>query len=314
MSFIINLLKSLDISHHELAELMLIAPKAYKTYKIPKRTGGTRTISQPTPEIKNIQRLICSLFLSEFAISDVATAYRKGVSIKDNATPHLGKNFILKMDFVNFFPSLKPDDLRAALEKQDCVLSSLERYILERFLFKNTTHGLRLTIGAPSSPLISNIIMNEIDEEILAYASKQGINFTRYADDLTFSFDEISLSAEIQTKVETTLSKMFSPRLELNIKKTHLIGRGRSQRVTGLVLTHEKKISVGRYTRKRVRAMCHNLSNNKLERNDIPVLHGLISYLRDIEPDFCLKIQIKYGDQFFIDLARQAFSITKSGE
>lgn len=312
MNIVSDLLKELELNPKEFTELLRIAPIAYKDFKIKKKSGGYREISQPTEKIKDAQRIISNRFLSKCEVSDHATAYEAGSSIKDNAARHLSRDFLYKLDFKDFFPSITPDDLMSALEFQSIKLSSIERYLLERFLFKRDNNRLRLTIGAPSSPRVSNIVMLEFDQKVGEFCTKNNISYTRYADDLTFSFDDMEKSNEINKLVIGLLSVMSYPRLLLNEKKTRLIGKGRSKRVTGIVLTHDNRISVGRYNRKKIRAMCHLFSQHKLNKNDIPKLHGYLSFMRSVEPDYYQKLIGKYGNDFFIKLAKLSFYISKS--
>ena len=83
------------------------ASHRYKTYTIPKRTGGRREISQPTPAVKFIQRWLCRNVFSHFPIHDAAQAYKAGANIGANARIHVRQNYLLKVDFENFFPSLR---------------------------------------------------------------------------------------------------------------------------------------------------------------------------------------------------------------
>lgn len=304
--------KSLSLLAHELLIKAIKAPLSYRVYTIPKRSGGKRTIAQPTAEIKNIQRCIVKTVLDPLPTSDISTAYKKDISIKDNAEKHLGKKFILKMDFKDFFPSIRPEDLIKSLERNNVILSSVDRKILILFLFRRNKYGrFELSVGAPSSPIISNIVMYEFDIAVKEYCEKHNIVFTRYADDLTFSSNSIEEIKKTPAIIKSNLISMDSPKLVINEKKTHLISKGRSQRVTGVTLTHDNKLSIGRNLRKKIRAMLHLYKNNKLEHNDIPYLHGIISHMRNIEPEYFNKLLESYGDVLFKDLAKESFNVSK---
>jgi hypothetical protein len=98
----------------ELMKLIRSAPRRYKVYEIPKKTEGQmRTIAQPAREVKALQYWAMKEVLSELSIHDAATAYRTGQSIADNASRHVASRFLLKMDFENFFPSLRDTDWRS---------------------------------------------------------------------------------------------------------------------------------------------------------------------------------------------------------
>ncbi|MBF4307934.1 RNA-directed DNA polymerase, partial [Vibrio anguillarum] len=103
--------------------------------------------------------------------------------------------------------------------------------------------------------------------------------YTRYADDITLSASSRECLLEAEEELKVLIEETQTPLLVLNDKKRVLIGRNRSKRVTGVVITHENKLSVGRYKRKKVRAMLHLYSNDKLNEQDIPILHGTLSYI-----------------------------------
>ncbi|MDF4657427.1 reverse transcriptase domain-containing protein [Vibrio parahaemolyticus] len=163
----------------------------YKVYKIPKRTFGFRVIAQPTPELKRIQRAIVEQMKPCVQIHSSAKAYVNGINIKENASVHVKSSYLLKLDLENFFNSLTPSMLLKALNYQDIVLVNNDIEPLIELLFWNRTKkkspNLVLSVGAPSSPFLSNFIMYEFDKIVTNYCTKLNINYSRYADDLTFS-------------------------------------------------------------------------------------------------------------------------------
>ena len=93
--------------------IIATAPYRYKVYKVKKKSGaGERVIAQPAKEVKALQRYLVNDILNQLPLHEAATAYRKGSSIRHNAEKHVNNNFLLKMDFTDFFPSLRPDDLK----------------------------------------------------------------------------------------------------------------------------------------------------------------------------------------------------------
>ena len=111
-----RLLELSPFSERDLALLIITAPNRYKNHYIEKRHGrGRRLISQPTAEVKLLQRLLIEHELSGLPIHRAATAYRKKRSILDHATPHASARYLLKLDFKDFFPSLTERTLRYRL-------------------------------------------------------------------------------------------------------------------------------------------------------------------------------------------------------
>ena len=120
----------------ELLRLIRSAPYRYKVFHIPKRIPGQfRTIAQPAREVKALQYWVMKNVLKRFDVHPAATAYRKDLSIADNARPHARGRFLLKMDFKDFFPSLKASNFRVFLKKNKANFDTEEIEALCRILF-----------------------------------------------------------------------------------------------------------------------------------------------------------------------------------
>ncbi|RJT15666.1 retron St85 family RNA-directed DNA polymerase [Rahnella inusitata] len=314
MSYLDEIANYLDKSVPYLIKNYISAPREYKVFYINKKNSSEkREVAQPSKEIKEIQRAIVKTLLETIPIHSCAKAYMKNSSIYDNALPHKDNAFLLKMDFRNFFPSIKPSDFLYFLEKNGLVFGAFESTIITNYLFwrRKGERKLSLCIGAPSSPIISNIVMHDVDSEINSYCEKEGILYTRYADDLTFSADNIEKLEMIHSFISTLINKTENPKLLINKEKTRYIGKGRSKRVTGVVITHEGELGVGRYLRKKIRAMIYLYSQNKLKREDIPYLHGMLSHINNIEHDYYIKLKYQYGSEMFKVLYQESLCISK---
>src|SRR3954462_15230034 len=111
MSKLLSLLASeTGLMPSDLTRLIQSAPCRYKVFYVPKRDGGLREIAQPARELKLLQRVMVAHVLAPLPVHDAARAYRKGISIRDNAKPHAGNGPVLKMDFEDFFPSIQSAD------------------------------------------------------------------------------------------------------------------------------------------------------------------------------------------------------------
>ncbi|WP_319560295.1 reverse transcriptase domain-containing protein [Marispirochaeta sp.] len=149
------------------------APSYYRTYRIPKRNrSGFRTIYHPAKQTKALQYAIITTLLSNLLISKIAYAYKYGLKspLKENASQHSKYKYSLHIDFKDFFPSIKPKDLFKSLSKNDIILNEPEKVFLQNALFIRRKGIFELSIGAPSSPIISNIIMYDFDNEIIRIA------------------------------------------------------------------------------------------------------------------------------------------------
>ena len=223
----------------------------YNVYKIKKRNGTFRTICEPNKILKHIQRKILSNILEDKYISEYAKAYRKNLSIKDNAIPHLNNKMILKLDIENFFDNI--DFINIYKSCFDIFPKSIG--ILLTVL---CTYYGSLPQGAPTSAYISNLVMKDFDYEIGNYCKENNITYTRYSDDMTFSGD--FNPSKIISKVRKLLYKL---NLKINNKKIKVIYNYYSQNVTGIVVN--EKIQVSNKYRKKIRQELYYINKYGIE-------------------------------------------------
>lgn len=224
-----NLYKFTNAPHHY-----------YRTFSIPKRSGGTRTIDAPTPLLKRLQLKILEHFLEPPPVSRFAKAYKKGSSLKDMARFHVDQHLVLRIDLENFFGNLKEAFIFRFFRQQGYSEA------VTMILTKLTTFRGSLPQGAPTSPALSNLLMKKVDEKIGRYCIENKIRYTRYADDLVFSGD-FSIK-RLLAKVHTALAPL---QLRIHPDKTRVMRRHTRQLVTGLVVND--KLSVSRYYRRKLR-------------------------------------------------------------
>ena len=300
MSTIMNRLeKALGISENELVRIIRRSPHTYKTYVIPKKSKGFRKISQPAKETKFIQHWIIDNIFNMLPIHDCATAYNIGASIKKNASIHQNNEYIVKFDFKNFFPSIKEKDLINHLSKHIMSLNCDDddiKYICRISCIKRDgDNELCLSIGAPSSPVLSNSVMFEFDQRVFEWCNEKKVIYTRYADDLTFSTNVKNISSEIELMLELVLSEIYYPKLSLNKDKTIHLSKKNCRRITGLIINNDGALSLGRERKRRISVLVHKFTLNCLLSEDVLKLRGLLAFAKDIEPMFFLKMEEKYG-------------------
>jgi len=286
------------ISKKDVINFSLSAPYRYKIYKIPKRNSDKlRTIAHPSKELKFIQRIIVSSLSQTLPVHAHAYAYKKGVSIKENAQMHLSTKYLLKMDFSNFFPSITPRLFFSKLRQANIDFDEDNKLILENFLFfkSKRNSNLRLSIGAPSSPLISNFVMYFWDVEIENICANKGITYTRYADDLTFSTNNKNVLFEIPELLQSILPKYSLGELRINHAKTVFSSKKHNRHVTGITLSNNNKLSLGRERKRAISAMIHHFINNKLDADKTSQLIGLLAFANYIESEFYHRMVEKYG-------------------
>jgi hypothetical protein len=239
-------------------------------------------------------------FISRLPVHHAAKAYVSGCGLIENVKPHLGKKNILKLDFSDFFHSFKPYDLFTALLNAEISdYSTFEVDVLSKFLFwkpERNSSRLILSIGAPSSPLLSNAIMFRFDMEVADYAEKLGVAYTRYADDITFSSNEIEDIDRIEKFLNEYVAKMISPRLKFNEEKRRLVKEFGQKRVTGLNIVDNERITVSRSVKRKIRAALFQVKYNKISNlKSLESAIGMLSYLKSIESDFFDEMVAKFG-------------------
>ena len=280
-----SLLSDLGFSGKTLYSVSNHIMRHYHSVKIPKANGEHRELNVPDALLMSIQRAINNKLLCLEEVSQFAMAYRSGTSTKANAKPHVNKPVILKVDIRHFF-----DRLIFPLIKEKAfpvTRYSEQNRILLTFL---CTYKDALPQGAPTSPMISNIIMKEFDDIVGQWCNERDIAYTRYCDDMTFSgnFDPMPVIALVRKE----LKKIG---LYLNDKKTTIVRKGQRQSVTGIVVN--EKLSVPTEYKKRIRqemyyCMKYGVADHLIKtewmdskKTYIAKLLGKINYVLSIEPN-----------------------------
>lgn len=284
----------LAILPSHLEQIIRTAPLRYKDFNIPKKAGGFRRVAQPAREVKLIQYWVINEITSRLPVHESATAYRQGSSIIKNAEAHVFSRHMLKLDFENFFPSITKKDITLHLERfcsDHLDLSARETIAHLCCWVPARRPPLRLCIGAPTSPLISNTIMFEFDSRISEMAKKESVQYTRYADDITLSSRERIKLDHYQEIIIGLLQDLDYPKLRLNSKKTVRASRADKRIITGLIVTPNEKISIGRDRKRLIRSMYHKSLYEELDEAHRRILSGLLAFADSIEPGYSDKLE-----------------------
>lgn len=262
----------------------------YKVYKIKKRNGKYRTIYNPNPTLKYIQKQILSNILNNKSISKYATAYHKGITLVDNALPHINKKIILKLDIKDFFNNIRFNDVY-----KYCFSIEYFPKSIGMILTYLCTYNDYIPQGAPTSAYISNLVMKEFDNEIGEWCEDNNISYTRYSDDMTFSGD---FSPKIIIiKVRKMLNKLG---LQLNDQKTNVISNSKSQNVTGIVVN--QKIQVNSKYRSVIRKEVYYINKYGVKSHLERIKYGLgkDKYLNNLYGRILFVLQTNKDDKEFI--------------
>ncbi|MEO6359508.1 MAG: retron St85 family RNA-directed DNA polymerase [Sphingomicrobium sp.] len=268
-----------------------VAGKMYKVYPIRKRSGGERIIEQPTKSIKALQRIISNVLFSNFELHPSCLGYRSGTGIADVARLHEAYRFTLRVDFKDFFWAFTEQAINEFLERAKVGLTPDDI----AFVGKLTTRNGRLTMGAPSSPIITNVLLFDLDRRFADLATELGCVYTRYADDLLFSSKLPSILEGLLERLISIVAQWETPRLTINHDKTTFLSRKYRRLVVGLTITPEGKTSVGRGRKRRVRALIHRAVLGTLEQTEIGSLRGELAWVNSVEPSFIEALVRKYG-------------------
>jgi len=269
------------ISKYTIYQLSIHAGTYYKTYKIPKKSGKSRIICQPSRKLKGFQSWILVNILEKTKVSNSCKGFEKKTSTLDNAIPHKGANTVLTIDLKDFFPSISSKQIFN-------VFRTLGYNDLISTVFTNVcTYNNFLPQGSPCSPKLANLTAWMLDIRIQGYVGKRGINYTRYADDLTFSGLNPANVVNIIPMIKQIIE---SENFKVNHSKTRVSSSARAKIVTGLVISDEK-IGIGKKKYKNVRAKIYELSQPSAKRN-VKLLfevNGWLSYLNSVDQERLLK-------------------------
>lgn len=304
MGVIKKLAKKFDITNRDVAFFLFEAPRKYKIYNIPKRNFGVRVIAQPSKELKEYQRAFIELY--KFPLHKNSMAYTPGKSIKDNAEAHRKQRYLLKMDLENFFNSITPELFWNTWSKYKSLPDENDKEWIEKLLFwqpvSTRKDDLKLSVGAPSSPSISNFCLYYFDEAVTEYCEKESIHYTRYADDLTFSTNKKDVLAKIPSVIKSKLKDFFEHQLVINQRKTKFSSKAHNRHVTGITISNDKKLSLGRERKRYIKHLVHQFQLNKLDNVDIRHLQGLLAFAKHVEPTFILSLRKKYSETLILKI------------
>lgn len=234
----------------------------YTTFEIPKKNGGKRQINAPVGILKTIQEKLADalwehqdhIWKEKNVRPCMSHAFEKGKSIITNAKVHINKRFLLNVDLENFFDSFHFGRVRGFFEKnrEFHLTNQVATVIAQLVCYKGC-----LPQGAPTSPIIANLICQILDIRLLKIAKKYKVDYTRYADDLTFSTNNKAFLEE-QDHFFIELSKEIeNAGFTINKNKTRLQFRDSRQEVTGLIVN--KKVNVRQTYYRKTKAMAHSL-------------------------------------------------------
>ena len=274
--------KEIGFNMQVLDNYITYADNYYNTYYISKKNkSGKRQIDCPSKELKSIQRWVLSNYFNNIPISIRANGFVRGRGIKRNAQFHLKKSFILSIDIKDFFPSISQKRVYEALGK------NFGDNELNIKLAKLCTYKRHLPQGAPTSPVLSNIVFKETDDKITSFCNTKFVVYSRYADDLVFSCDAKNVLVETYSFVNSLLAQHS---FNINKSKTkYCSGKGKMV-ITGINI-NEGRLTVKKEIKRILRSKLYHVIIKKNTLINLNSVAGYLSFVRDIEPEYYLKIK-----------------------
>lgn len=294
----------------------------YTFFRIRKRSGGHRQISVPDTKLMIVQRWIAGHILAALPVHRASFAFAPKSSIVGCAAQHTGARWLIKLDIAGFFGAVSEIQVyRVFLDAGYAPLVAFElarlcthapsgskRYGRQEWLAHAThrpiyayrhPHIGYLPQGAPTSPMLSNLVMRGPDRKIATLATKAGLTYTRYSDDITFSTTGVFDRAKAMAVVRETTAILRATGLEVNGRKTRIVPPGARKVVLGL-LVDGKVPQLTREFRDRVRQHLHYLETRGPEAHraarNFDTVAGLYRHVRGLI-DFANSVDAVFADR-----------------
>lgn len=274
--------------------------KKYRTFTIPKKSGSVRTITAPVGALLEIQRRVASLLDEVYPAPSYVQGFVEGGSIVRNASLHLNKRLVLNIDLSDFFPSITTNRVIGLLRSKPFEFNNEVASTLAGLVcYKGS-----LPQGAPTSPVISNMICLRMDKALCALGKKEHATYSRYADDITFSTTKRSFSNGIIDRLESNKPPDLGVELidiiernyfQVNPRKTRISSGTESKYVTGVKVNLKPNVS-RRYVRQ-IRSMLHAWEAYKLvgaqaafssdygggSKSFVQVVRGRLAHIKNVK-------------------------------
>lgn len=249
-----HLAQTLSLTPEQLNRMASTANRQYFSYQIPKRDGSPRTIQAPSPELKAVQRTILDELLAFAPLNVHAEGFRRKRSIVTNSQRHVGQKLVVKLDVKDFFPSITSERVFGLF-----LGLGYPRQVASLLTDLTTCQGA-LPTGAPTSPVLSNLVCRRLDRRLSGIGQKMQFEYSRYADDITFSSQNPQMVQLLPFLQEVIREEGFV----VKAPKTRIQRSGGQQKVTGIVVNCRPNIA--RKEIRTLRAILHNCKTGDLRQ------------------------------------------------
>ncbi len=274
----------------------------YYRFDIPKKSGGTRHIAAPKTQLKAAQRQILEQILEKVDISDLSHGFVKSRSVLTSAKTHnTSPDLLINIDLENFFPTITFQRVRglyqsfgysgyiASLLAMLCTYCERMPFEIKGKIKYIKTSDRILPQGSPASPMITNIICRNLDKRINGLCKKLGITYTRYADDMSFSYMGDTDNFAIGSFLNSVNKIIEAEGFHMKKEKTHILRKNNRQYITGIVINNEE-IGVPKKWVKILKASIHNAqklrdSGGSVSNKTIHEISGKIAWLKSVNAE-----------------------------
>lgn len=224
----------------------------YRQFKVKKKSGGFRLITTPrNRSFMMVLSAVNELLKSMYTPSDYAMGFTEGRSVVSNASIHKGQNYVFNIDLKDFFPSIEQPRVWKRLQLAPFSfpekIASLIAGLCSMKEVRTDDTGNQTTCyvlpqGAPTSPIITNMICDTLDRRLAGLAKRFGLHYSRYADDITFSsmHHVYQKDGEFRKELRRIITDQH---FIINDEKTRLQKKGARQEVTGIIVSDKLNVT-----------------------------------------------------------------------
>lgn len=272
----------------------------YKRFYIPKKTGGKRLISTPMPKLKQAQYWVLENILEKIIVQDAAHGFIKKRSIVSNALPHVKAEVVVNIDMKDFFPTITYPRVKGVFQSFGyseqiatilallCTEAECDEIELDGETYYASGIERFLPQGAPTSPAITNIICRKLDARLKGISAKLNFQYTRYADDLTFSASGED-TANLKTLMGFIKKIVREEKLFIHPDKVRVLRKGARKEVTGIVVNDRPTVCAKKLDR--FRALLFQIEKDGLQgkhwnnaTNLLASIKGFANFVTMVDP------------------------------
>ena len=275
----------------------------------------SRTIYAPSNKLKSFHHFLSMAICEQLEVNDeVVFSYRKGVSTLDAVKAHQDNKYFFQTDIKSFYSSINHALVYKTIlrNKNNLPISDIDDYLdcIVNYISIDDV----LPTGFSTSPLVSNSILLDFDNEFNNFCEENGLTYTRYSDDLIIS-SKYEIKSFITSKIDGFLKYNYGNSFHLNKYKSRYSHTGNKVKILGMVVLPNGEITIDKKQKKEIEVLLHFYREDKNRFRDIigddldkgmARISGILSYIKDVDEAYLHKLMTKYGVTVVETLMRKA--------